>query len=115
MKSTVAILAFVAMAATACAGAPTGGAMHASAGPDIMVVPGPGVSGTMTGTVAVVSTDASTSEQQVCRKLEAKTGSRVGTRDVCMTQAQWDSVEKAAKDFTKDVQDSGKWNMQSGQ
>lgn len=115
MKTTSAMLALVAMAATACAGTPDRGAMHASAGPDIMVVPGPGTSGTMTGPVAVASTSDATSDRQICRILEPKTGSRVGMRQVCMTKDEWDARAKAAQDYTKDIQDSGKRNFDTFQ
>lgn len=114
MKATTAIPALVAMAATACAGAPAGGAMHPSAGPDIMAAPGPGVAATMPGPVAVVSRSDATSQEPVCCKLEPKTGSRVVMREVCMTKAQWDDVAKADQDFTQDVQGSAKGKFDLG-
>ncbi len=116
MKSMAAILALAALAVAGCASAPApagGGAQLAA--PNIDVTPGPGISGTLTGPVAVVSTDASATDTGViCKKADPKTGSRLGARDVCMTKAQWDEVEAAAKGFAKDTQDSGKWNFQSG-
>jgi len=114
MKPMAAIFALAALAA--CAGAPEGGGTQLAAAPNVEVTPGPGTSGMMTGPVAVVSTNASPSDEGViCRKLEPKTGSRVGARETCMTEAQWAEIEKSAQAYVKDVQDSGKWNFSSGQ
>lgn len=55
------------------------------------------------------------SDRQICRILQPKTASRVGMRQTCMRKDEWDARAKAAQDYTRDIQDSGKRNSNAFQ
>jgi hypothetical protein len=42
-------------------------------------------------------------DEKICRRLPPPLGSRVGSRRVCKTQAQWDADERIAKELAQDT------------
>jgi hypothetical protein len=112
MKLTVATCALAALAVAGCAGTPSGAT---SQGPSVEAVPGAALQGaTLSGPIAVANTADSGADEEICRKMDPYTGSRVGGRKVCMTKAEWDERERAAKEFAKDAATNGKWNLDKG-
>jgi hypothetical protein len=111
MKLTAMTCALSALVLAACAGAPG----TQTAGPNVDAVPGAALQGgTLSGPIAVAETSNADSDRKICRKMDPATGSRVGTRTVCMTQIEWDAREKAAREFATDAATNGKWNLDKG-
>jgi len=111
MKLTAAICAVSALFAAACASAP---ATQVASGPQVDAIPGPALQGASMNTPILVSETSEDDGAKICRKLDPATGSRIGSRTVCMTQAEWDLREQTSRDWAKDVSTNGKWNLQSG-
>lgn len=50
---------------------------------------------------------AAAEEKKVCRKVE-KTGSRIGEKKVCKTQAEWDRIDDSAREYMRDMDRQGR-------
>lgn len=56
-----------------------------------------------------------TSSEQVCRKMPAPTGTRLGGRTICHTQAEWDDMKLKSQHTVDDIQTrSGQFGPQGG-
>ena len=45
----------------------------------------------------------------VCRRVAAPTGSRIGARNICRTRAEWDAINRDARNEMEDAQLRSKW------
>lgn len=113
MKYSFALASLAAVMAAACAGTPSQSA-SASSGPSVEVTPGAGLQAGASGPIQVADTSLSDPNKEICKKMDPYTGSRVGGRTVCMTQAQWTERERAAREFATDAASNGKWNLDKG-
>lgn len=50
--------------------------------------------------------DADKSNEIICKRLEAETGSRIGGRRICMTAAEWKIADERARRETQEFQQS---------
>ncbi|MBC7987625.1 MAG: hypothetical protein H7X93_13310 [Sphingomonadaceae bacterium] len=46
----------------------------------------------------------------VCRRNDAPTGTRLGRRNVCKTQAEWDAIQSANREAVERQQDASHWS-----
>lgn len=54
-----------------------------------------------------VEPSKATSNDQVCKKMPAPTGTRLGGRTICHTQAEWDDMQRNAQHSVQDLQVRG--------
>ena len=52
-------------------------------------------------------------DKVVCRKEEAATGTRIGSRKICKTQREWDQIERESQQAVQRAQDAGLRNNPS--
>lgn len=48
------------------------------------------------------------STEIICRRQPAPTGSRIGGRNICKTQAQWDRINRESRDLVEEAQNRSK-------
>ena len=75
----------------------------AFAGPDVIDEPPAGVSPPPTSPASANGVQRA-SDKVVCKVLPAQTGSRIGQRRVCQTQALWDAQREASRRWTEHQQ-----------
>jgi hypothetical protein len=66
--------------------------------------------GTQNATQSTAPSDSSTAsvdDRMVCRSMAPETGTRIGTRRVCHTQAQWDAISREDQTKTNQIQQHG--------
>lgn len=64
----------------------------------------PGSPGESTRIDSTVGADP---DQMICRRPEPRLGSRVATRRICRTRAQWQAFEQDRQQLRRDLQNSG--------